>query len=261
MLSSPQTLRNVESIAPCQREKTVNPLLHRIHTARVKISDYKQQARQFYYRVVLSGYVCPDCDESLKMTGVSQCRCVNGHLFDPTTAFQRSPCCGAKLKLKIHHYACSQCGGSVLSRFLFDEAIFNGDYFKEKMRQSRQNREERLQSLKQLLLKARSRELILNSLPELNEVPGLEEDLDRFLGRPDMKPQDEDDEDVFRLEDYRRLILGCVDGCIVLFSAFPRIHANDRLDRARRFLTLTFLWQDREVELIQKGETIAVEGR
>jgi hypothetical protein len=42
-------------------------------------------------------------------------------------------------------------------------------------------------------------------------------------------------------------------------SAIPALSDNARVDRARRFLTLVYLWQEREVRLTQYGNDILVE--
>jgi hypothetical protein len=66
-------------------------------------------------------------------------------------------------------------------------------------------------------------------------------------------------DDPFRMQEYRRVILSCVEECNLLFSAVPRIAESLRLDRVRRFVTLVYMWQEREVELAQYGEDILVE--
>ena len=99
--------------------------------------------RLFYFEVVLSPYGCPLCDGRLKMTGQSQCSCTCGYTFDPTTVFQKSTCCQAKLIMKTFHYACSQCHKTAVSRFLFDEKVFDKKYFREMMEESRERKKKK----------------------------------------------------------------------------------------------------------------------
>ena len=115
-----------------------NPLIRKICGIMGSVNSFKQRARQFYFEVILSSYSCPVCDGSLQMTGLSQCTCACGKILDPTLTFQKSTCCGARLTRKTFHYACSRCHKTATSQFLFDEKIFDKQYFREMMRESRQ---------------------------------------------------------------------------------------------------------------------------
>ena len=236
-------------------------LLSGMVRAQTRIVQYKEQVRQYYYRVMLSGYGCPRCGDRLQISAPSCCRCSCGKKLDPTLVIQRSACCDATLRRRRHHYACSSCGRVTPSRFLFDERVFNASYFRDRMHQSRENRQRRLDHLKEILRDARSNPLTLDRLPGADLFSGLEQDLNAFLGKVGLDDWPRDEDGVFRLEDYRRMIMDRVEGCIIRFSAIPALIPNPRLDLARRFLTLTFMWQDGEVELTQRGNDVAVEGR
>ena len=117
-----------------------NPLLSGIHLVSKRVAAFKEKARRFFHCVALSAHSCPVCGGPLTMTGPSACRCSCGRAFDPTIEFQKSNCCGARLKRRQLHYACSVCGAVAPSRFLFDERLFDAEYFAERMRESRQRK-------------------------------------------------------------------------------------------------------------------------
>ena len=235
---------------------TSNPLMQGIVTVEKRVFEFKEEARQFYYTVLLSVLPCPTCGGRLSMTGPSQCRCECGTLLDPTIAFQRSSCCGAPLRRRTLHYVCSTCGRIVPSRFLFDERLFDSEYFVEKMRESRDRRREAREEMLRTLLLSRSDELCLTETPGLESIPGLEVNLDAFIGSmPEMPATDFIGKDAYRMETYRSAILEAVPpGCVIRFGAIPPITLDGRLDRARRFVTLIFMQQAGEVDLTQCGE-------
>ena len=117
-----------------------NKLVQQFQPVQVRVGDYKQRAKDFYFRVILSAVSCPECGGQLEMSGQSQCRCSCGRSLDPTVEFQKSQCCGAKLTLKTFHYACTKCHRSVPSRFIFDERVFDKAYFRKLMRESRERK-------------------------------------------------------------------------------------------------------------------------
>jgi hypothetical protein len=107
-----------------------NPLVHQINGILEYVDAYKERVRDFYFQVLLSQHACPTCGDALHMTGASECSCQSGHIFDPTVSFQSSPCCHARLIRKTFHYACSRCHETVASKFLFDERVFDAEYFR-----------------------------------------------------------------------------------------------------------------------------------
>jgi len=68
-------------------------------------------------------------------------------------------------------------------------------------------------------------------------------DLNEFMGR-----------DEFHMEEYKNGILATLGSSCRLFSAFPDICGDARLERTRRFTTLIFMEHEHEVELAQHGE-------
>jgi hypothetical protein len=129
-----------------QRSLNRNPLIRKICGVMDRVMDFKELARQFFYEVILSSYPCPACGGRLHMTGTGECACSCGKILDPTLAFQKSSCCDAKLARKTFHYVCSRCHKTVPSRFLFDEKLFDREYFREMMRNTEKGQKRRKMS-------------------------------------------------------------------------------------------------------------------
>ena len=193
------------------------------------------------------------------MVGPSQCGCSCGNVFDPTLAFQKSSCCDARLVRKTFHYACSRCHQTVPSRFLFDERLFDRDYFRAMMRESRDRDRRKREEINSLLAGSRSGPLSFMEEPCLEAIPGLTEALNGFIksemaGGYKFAPKSR-----FRMDDYRNHILSVLGLGSRLFSDIAPMIDDSRRDRIWRFVTLTFMAQDRVVELTQYGTDIFVE--
>ena len=67
-----------------------NPLVQQLNEVLEDVKAYREQAKDFYFRVLLSQHSCPTCGDALHMTGVSECSCRSGHFLDPTIVFQPS---------------------------------------------------------------------------------------------------------------------------------------------------------------------------
>jgi len=144
--------------------------------------------------------------------------------------------------------------------FLFDEAVFDSDYFREAMRESRERARERRERVRLMLLGTRSEALSITTIPELDEVPGLIDALTGFIeGMGTTQCADFTGGEVFDMAAYRRIILDSLCGCSVLFDAIPSIGKDPRKDRVRRFVTLLYMEHDHEITLSQYGEKIVVE--
>ena len=232
-----------------------------MHRVESRIDDYRLRARHFYYRVMLSCHDCPGCGGQLVPTGPSRAQCVSCEMtLDPTVHFQVSPCCGAKLVHKMLHYACGKCGRTVPSRFLFDEIAFDNNYFTLKMQESRAHRRQRRREVAAMLAAARSEELPFTAIEEFCLPSGLEKDLNDLVGSVPavMLLTDLTGESEYRMEQYRDLILSRLNNCLIQFTAIPALCPNPRMDRSRRFMTLIFMEQAREVWLEQQGTEILV---
>ena len=148
------------------------------------VEAYVERVRAFFHEVMLSGYACPVCGGALAMTAGSRCRCTScGDAFDPTLAFQRCSACGGRPRLRISRYQCRGCGRDVLSRFVFDGVVFDREYFRQRMAESRQRKQERREEVRALLAETRS-EALDAPAADLHAVPGLIEALNGLVGGP-----------------------------------------------------------------------------
>jgi len=237
-----------------------NYLLAGLAQVQDRLSSFKAEAKKFYFQVLLSKYSCPECGRELTMNGMSRCSCQAGHAFDPTLIFQRSGCCGKRLVRKIQHYACSGCGRSVPSRFIFDERIFDADYFRIRMREHRIRAQRKREEVRRLLAENRSGEWLLREQPYLEAVPGLLEALDGFI-RPEQNEAAtflNESEDQYDFGAYRSHLLAGLGWSPALFSEMGPLSEDPRQDRVWRFMTLLFMDQAREIDLSQHGSDLLV---
>ncbi len=222
-----------------------------------RISRWTESVRWFFYEVVLSDRRCPSCDGRLAMVKEGQCRCQRcSQALDPTPAFQRCGVCGGQPVLRIRRYACSQCGLDVPSRFLFDGLVFDSEYFREKMAESRQRREDLRQQIRDML--ASSRSLPMTPVfTDLGDAPGLVEALNGLtmdLPSSDL-PWPRRDFDLSRYQNHLQAHIGPMT---VTFDQLPLLSGNQRQDRIWRFVALLFMAQAGIVDLWQEGSIIMV---
>jgi hypothetical protein len=240
-----------------------NPLLLEILDVIGRVENIKEAARSFYFEVILFPHACPECGATLKMTGLSECSCFHGHVLDPTTTFQVSECCQVKLIRKTFHYACASCRRTVPSRFIFDERIFDKEYFREMMQESRRRKSIKREEIRRLLADSRSDVLSLIEYPDLEAIPGLIWDLDSFIqicGGQET-PSFCDPMSDFKMDTYRRHILSLLGIQTLRFSDISPLTGDDRRDRVRRFITLVFMDNDLEVEIEQYGNDLLIQRR
>ena len=99
----------------------------------------------------------------------------------------------------------------------------------------------------------------MDDLPGILDVPGLGDALDSFVGSVATLPLREFAvDDVFDIDQYRNVILQSLIGFSVWFDALPRVSADARIDRVRRFVALVYLEHEGRVDLAQYGERIVV---
>ena len=238
-----------------------NPLIRAIRRILSRVEDFKERVRSFYFEVVLSAYQCSKCGGQLRMSDQSECACSCGNVLDPTLAFQQSLCCGVRLVRKTFHYACSKCGKTTPSRFIFDEKLFDATYFREMMRESRERTKRKKEEIRRLLAESRSSSLQLMEEPNLGSIPGLIQDLNDFIteGAREVCRFPLDAQPDFRINDYHDHIISNMGWSTMLFSDIAPFIDDDRRDRVWRFITLVFMENDREVELTQDGTDIWVQ--
>ena len=235
-----------------------NPLISGIGQVLSRVSGFKEMARDYYFEVILSPYRCPECGGRLQMTSLSECSCPCGKTFDPTLTFQQSSCCSAKLVRKTFHYACSRCHQTVPSRFLFDERLFDREYFREMMQEARTREKRKQEELKVFWAASKSDTLLLLEEPNLDAIPGLTDALNHFVG-VQLDPCDSSSTSRFRMNDYRNHVLSILGSGASLLSDLPSLLKDRRTDKIWRFVTLIFMQQDGEVSLTQYGTDVLVE--
>ena len=237
-----------------------NVLLDGLGLVVSRLEVLREWVRAFYYEVLLAGHACPACGGRLVMTGSGQASCeACRSSLDPTVAFQQSPCCGARLVFRRAHYACLHCGAPVPSRFLFDEKLFDATYFAGRMQESRERRRREIEELRRRVAESRSGEFVVSDVPELESIPGLADALDSLVETAvSLDKSGFGDDDPFVMEAYREVIWRGVHEDAVLFSQLPVLNGDPRRDRARRFMTLVFMEQEREVDLAQYGNDVLV---
>jgi len=216
------------------------------------------RTRAFYYEVMLSGHSCPRCGGALRMLGEGRCRCVDcEHECDPTVTYQRCTVCEGHLRLRVCRYTCQRCGRDVHSRFLFDARVFDREYFRERMAESRERKRAEQESAPPVFVTPRSEEL-QPAPAHLAAVPGLGEALDGLVNAPELMawlPLMRDGFDLNRYQTHLQAHIGPFEGC---FDDLPPLEENARMDRIWRFVALVFMAHAGDIDLWQEGRTIWV---
>lgn len=121
------------------------------------VGCYAQRVRGFFYQVMLSSHSCPKCDGAIEMVEEGRAICVGCQMsLDPTLAFQRCSNCGGPPRLRVRRYVCGACGQDIRSQFLFDGLVFDADYFRQKMKEHRERKQELRERVQVMLAGTRS---------------------------------------------------------------------------------------------------------
>jgi hypothetical protein len=130
------------------------------------------------------------------------------------------------------------------------------------MKESRERKRQKRAEITELLKESRSDLLIHEDCLNLGEIAGLTEALDAMVFYPIPKEflismaKSED----FKLEHYKSHILQSLrETYEILFDDISPLIDNTRKDRVFRFITLIFMSQWGDVELIQCGDKVMVE--
>lgn len=213
--------------------------------------------RVFCYEVMLSAYRCPKCEGSLEMIGESRCRCREcTHAFDPTVQFQRCPACEGRLRLRVCRYVCHACGADVPSRFVFDGIVFDREYFREKMAESRERHQQERAERGQQVKDDRSPPAEPSPM-DLTALPGLVETLNKLTAIPELTawaPLLHG----FDLERYEAHLLAHMGTHEQAFDDLPPLDDNHRLDRIWRFIAIIFMAHTGRIRIRQHGPNIMV---
>jgi hypothetical protein len=222
-----------------------------------RVQGFRERVRRFFYEVMLSGHSCPKCDGLLEMISDGRSRCAGcGAILDPTIAFQRCSSCGGKPRLQVRRYVCSSCSGVVVSRFLFDGLVFDAEYFRQKVAESRERKRELRERVRQMLAASRSNAIQLEAL-ELQEANGLFQALDSLTleGFAAALPPSRSRFDLRRYEAHIQAHLRPIP---LSLDQIPPLSEDTRLDRVWRFITLIFLAHAGVIRIWQQGDTIMV---
>ena len=223
----------------------------------VAVEKLLQNVKRFFYNIMLINYSCPKCEGQLIMVAEGRCRCdICGHEFDPTIQFQLCSECGGKVKIKVRHYQCQHCSAGVTSRFLFDGLIFDTDYFRMKVAESRQRKKNLKKRVRQMLLENRSDTLALEA-GDLDSVPGLMETLNSLTGGLDENLQLEEKAG-FDLNQYQAHIKDHINSDPINFHEIPPLIEDIRLDLIWRFIAIIFMEHFRILDICQDGQDIWV---
>ena len=221
------------------------------------VTGFAGRARKLYYAVMLLGHSCPACDGRLAMVAEGHCQCRScGHEFDPTVALQRCSMCGGKAVLRVRRYQCQQCGTEVASQFLFDGLVFDTEYFRQKMAESRKRKNERRERVREMLAESRSGAL-QTPAADLDAVPGLIEALNGLTASTD-DPLPWKPEASFDLKRYERHVQAHIRDFPTSLDELPPLEENARRDRIWRFIAVVFLAHFGLIDIWQDGQEIMV---
>jgi hypothetical protein len=126
------------------------------------------------------------------------------------------------------------------------------------MKESRARAKRKKEEVRRLLAESRSGTLLLTEEPSLEAIPGLNDALNDFIRAEWLRNYEFASKAGFRMDDYRDHILSVLGLGSRLFSDITPMIDDSRRDRIWRFVTLTFMAQDRVVELTQYGTDILV---
>ena len=221
------------------------------------VMGFAGRARKLYYAVVLLGHFCPACGGKLVMVAEGRCKCkVCRNEFDPTVAFQKCSSCGGRPKLQLRRYQCGKCDCDIVSRFLFEGLVFNREYFRAKMCESRKRRKEKLDHVRKMLAECRSSPVDMQCI-NLSSVPGLEDALNNLTSQIAETPTWIPGES-FDLKRYQGHIEAHIEDIPKLFGEIPPLSENPRKDLIWRFIAIIFLAHAGIVKIWQDGQTIMV---
>ncbi len=129
------------------------------------------------------------------------------------------------------------------------------------MQESRRRAKRKREEIGRVLAESRSAVLPFIDDPSLDSMPGLVQDLDRFIMNDHIKLEDFvfDDTDTFHMDIYHDHILNALGWNTTLFSDIAPLAEDSRRDKIWRFVTLVFMENDQEVNLTQHGNELRVQ--
>ena len=220
------------------------------------VTGFAGRVRKLYYAVVLLGHSCPTCGAKLVMAGEGLCRCrsCNSEL-DPTVTFQRCSVCGGMPELQLRRYRCHKCNSDITSRFLFDGLVFDREYFRQHMTESRERKKQQRERVRKMLAGSRSGNLQL-PVADLSAMPGLEEALNGLTADlAELVPWVP--QEGFNLKRYQSYIQAHIREFPISLEDIPPLE-NTRKDRIWRFIAVIFLAHMGFINIWQDGQDIMV---
>jgi hypothetical protein len=221
------------------------------------VEAFLRKARRFFYSVMLFGHRCPNCSGSLAMASEGKCRCEScGKDIDPTIVFQRCQACGGVPVLRVRRYQCKNCGGDIESKFLFDGLVFDAEYFRQRMAESRHRQREQRERVRQILAESRSGAMPLESA-DLDSVPGLIDALNALTAGL-VEGNVIEVLEGFDLRRYENHIQTHIGNVSVSLADIPPLNENPRRDLIWRFIAVVFLAHAGIINVLQDGQEIMV---
>lgn len=216
------------------------------------------KAKRFFYTAMLLGHRCPKCTGLLVMIVEAKCRCIScGREFDPTVTFQHCSECGGVPVIRVRRYQCNDCGRDITSKFLFDGLVFDPDYFRQKMAESRQRKQQQRERVRQMLAESRSADLPLG-MADLSSVPGLVHALNALTVGIDDHSLVVESRCEFDLKRYETHIQAHIQDFPVSLTDIPPLSEHPKKDLIWRFIAVIFLSHAGTVDLWQEGRAIMV---
>jgi hypothetical protein len=158
--------------------------------------------------------------------------------------------------LRVRRYRCRDCGADVISKFLFDGLIFDADYFRQKMAESRKRKQEQREQVRRILAESRSGDLPMGQA-DLGNVPGLVDALNALTTGMDESLAIETG-DEFNLKAYESHVRDHVRDLPLSLAEIPLLCENPRKDLIWRFIAVIFLAHIGVVDVWQEGRDIMV---
>ena len=156
----------------------------------------------------------------------------------------------------MRRYLCGQCRADVPSRFLFDGLVFDAEYFRQKVAESRERKQELRERVRQMLAESRSG-AIQPPAAELEAIPGLIDALNALAGGVEL-PVVLEQTPRFSLSLYETHINAHIGPFPLGMEQIPPLSEDRRLDRIWRFVAIVFMAHAGMLDVWQEGPTIMV---
>ena len=163
--------------------------------------------------------------------------------------------------MRVRGYECGKCHSEIRSGFLFDGLVFDTEYFRQKVAESRQRKKEQRERVQKMLAESRSCDLPLGTV-DLAGVPGLVDALNSLTAGLDTAFAIES-RDEFDLNRYEKHIQDHIQDFPLTLDEIPPLSKESaRKDLIWRFIAVIFLdhagivdvWQERQDVMVIKRE-------